>query len=163
MNENELILILVIAILLIYVVYSTVYRIKTAKERSIKEEKSLELEEKKMEIMFNAYSFENTFSQFVSSFKTAPEEIFFDQRIVKVIKEEIKRNFNNVYDFSMIKESIEELPRESRFLFELFFSRVLSEIDSQFLKNLYKQAININDEKIKKELEKIFKKNNIVV
>ena len=162
MNETVIILLLMF-FLLLWFVFAIIYGSRRAKERQKKTEDDLKLRDDKLEIVFSAYKMNNNFYHFVSLFKNVSEGVFTDQRIVKVIKEEIKKNFNNVYDFVTIKNSIKRLPKENKLLFELFFIQVLREIDEQFLKNLYRQAVNTNEEEAKKGLEEIFKKMNLSV
>jgi len=160
MNETIIILSL-LTLLLLWFVFAIIYGSRRAKERQKKTDDDLKLRDDKLEIIFSAYKMNDNFYQFVSLFKNVSEGVFADQRIVYIIKEEIKRNFNNVYDFVTIKNSIKRLPKENKLLFELFFIQVLREIDEQFLKNLYRQAVNTKEEEAKKGLEEIFKKMNL--
>ncbi len=156
-------LILMIVLFFLWMFSLLVLGAKRAKEKEKKTERIFKIDDVKMEIMYCAYNVSNNFYKFTTFFKDAPEEVFSDQRIVKVIKEEIKRNFNNIYDFSTIKRSIEKLPKENKLLFELIFIQVLNEIDKQFLINLHRQAVKSKEQEVKEYLEKVFKNINLAV
>jgi hypothetical protein len=159
--EKELIIFTIVIIIFFTILHSNLVRkyYKTVRENYSK----LNLEKQKNLILFEAYAGVTNFSKFVSLFKDVSEDVFLDPSIVKVIKEELKRNFNNVYDFMAIDIAINQLPKESKFMFELFFVKVCKDIDKAFFKNLYKEAVNTQNEEAKKKLESLCERINLEI
>ncbi|MDA3802741.1 MAG: hypothetical protein PF488_02470 [Patescibacteria group bacterium] len=117
--EFGLYLAFVFGVVIAWMAYVIIIGTKNRKEREKREEDEKKKESAKLRIIYDAYFRRFDIFVFIITPSKYTFDIFEDQMVESVIKEEIRRSLKTFQDFVKIDNLINKLPLERKLIFEI--------------------------------------------
>lgn len=150
--SKEVLAIVIILIIWLFFVISQGFKNRKKRDESLRIEN--EIHDQIIEIVYKAYSGDLSPLHFANY----SLEVFTDERVYEVIGEEIKRQFNNLNDFTFFQENVSQLPREVKLIFDTMFMQVCEEVDILLIEELKNEAVKEENEEAQEMLKILIKK-----